>query len=124
MIRPAEAGHYRLKRTSRLNAEAAKETVFLRGLCVPMRVRYSDTLLRQTVQELRRAHQCDEELSELEPRFAEHGVRAAYGFAIRGRLDAAERVAKHLFDDAFLARAAVGQQPANLPRLGEGCVGK
>jgi hypothetical protein len=42
--------------------------------------------------------------------------------AICGRLETAERVAECLFDDAFLADPAVGEQASDLFRLGKRAV--
>src|SRR5262249_60813924 len=76
------------------------------------------------LEELRRAHERDEQLLELESRVAKRSVRRLYRLTIGGRLEAAERVAKHLLDDAFLAGAAVGEQTSDLLRVVERAVGE
>src|SRR5438309_8445809 len=57
-------------------------------------------VLRQPVEELRRAHQRDQQLLESESRLAERGKRLSNGLPIGPRLQSGERVAEELLDDA------------------------
>src|SRR5207249_2356548 len=75
--------------------------------------------LWQPLEELRRAHERDEQLLEPEPRVAKRAKCPANGVAVGGPLEAAEGVAEHLFDDALLARGAGGEHAPDLFRLGE-----
>src|SRR6185436_17179669 len=75
--------------------------------------------LRHALEKLRRAHERDEQLLELEPRVAERAKCPPNRLAVGGPLEAAERVAEHLFDDAFLACAAGGEHASDLFGLGE-----
>src|SRR5438477_1967912 len=72
-----------------------------------------------SLEELRRPHERHEQLPELEPRLAERRIRRLDCLAIGRRLDAAQRVAERLLDDALLARAALGEQPSDLFRIRE-----
>src|SRR5258705_13039271 len=75
--------------------------------------------LLHTFEELRRAHQGNQQLLELESRVAERAEDAANGVAVAGPLEPAEREPEHLLDDALLARAARGEDAPDLFRLGE-----
>src|SRR5437867_565812 len=72
-----------------------------------------------SLQELRRPNERDQQFLESESRLPERGRHAPNGLAVGHGLHAAKRVPKQLFDDALLARAAVGDQTADRSRLGE-----
>src|SRR5262245_37258066 len=75
--------------------------------------------LSQSLHELRRAHERDEQLLELDTRLAKGRQRLSNGIAVAARLETAERVAEHLLDDALLARRAGGKEATDLLRLRE-----
>src|SRR5262249_41845374 len=64
----------------------------------------------------------DEQLLEFEAGIVKHGERRPNRLAVGGGLRPAERVAEQLLDDALLAGAAAGEQPADLDRIRERAV--
>src|SRR5258708_37070590 len=71
-----------------------------------------------TLEELRRAHEGDQQLLELESRVAERAERPSNGVAVAGRFETAERESEHLLDDALLARAVGSEGAPDLFWLG------
>src|SRR5258708_3839096 len=65
------------------------------------------------LEKLRRANQRDQQFFESVSRVTERGECVSHGLSIGGGFHAAECVAEQLLDDAFLARAAVGEQTSD-----------